>query len=92
MDDERLAKVKIMLGITGDYLDDLLKGYGEEVKAFLLGAGVSPDVIALPSSTGIFARGISDLWNYGAGEGKLSPYFLQRAIQLAMVKGGEDGV
>ena len=32
---------------------------------------------------GIVTRGVSDLWNYGAGEGKFSEYFLQRATQLA---------
>jgi hypothetical protein len=34
-------------------------------------------------TTGVVVRGVSDLWNYGAGEGKFSEYFLQRAAQLA---------
>jgi len=29
------------------------------------------------------ARGVADLWSYGAGGGKLSEYFMQRAIQLS---------
>jgi hypothetical protein len=28
-------------------------------------------------------RGVSDLWNYGGDQGILSPYFLERATQLA---------
>ena len=32
---------------------------------------------------GLVTRGTSDLWNYGGGDGVLSPYFYQRAAQLA---------
>lgn len=84
MDDARLAIIKTMLGITGNYHDELLKAYGAEVEQYLLDAGVKKEVLALSEVTGIYARGIADLWNYGAGEGKFSPYFLQRAIQLTL--------
>jgi hypothetical protein len=74
-----LEDVKKTLGITGDYQDATLSEYIEEVTGFLLEAGVSASKI----TPGLVARGVSDLWNYGDGDGKLSPYFLQRATQLS---------
>lgn len=77
-----LENVKNALGITGDYQDETLQVYFDEVVAFLADAGVAKSNI----TSGIVARGVSDLWNYGAGDGKLSPYFLQRAAQLSYKK------
>lgn len=77
--EELLEKVKKGLGITGTDLDDTLGEYTEEVVAFLIDAGVSENNIP----AGLVTRGVSDLWNYGAGEGKLSEYFMQRATQLS---------
>lgn len=74
-----LEQVKTALGITGDYQDDTIAEYIAEVKAFLRDAGVAEANI----TSGVVARGVSDLWNYGAGDGQLSPYFIQRATQLA---------
>ena len=79
----RLSDVKAALGITGDYQDATLSAYIAEVEAFLVDAGVP----ASRQTSGIIARGVADLWNYGAGEGKLSSYFMMRATQLAL-KGG----
>lgn len=79
-----LEKVKTGLGITGDYQDDLLQIYIDEVISYLSSAGVSDDVIQSDASTGIIVRGVSDLWNYGSGGTQLSPYFVQRAVQLAL--------
>lgn len=81
-DAEMLTKVKKALGIQGDYLNDTITEYIVEVKTFLLDAGVLSSNI----TSGIVARGVSDLWNYGAGEGKLSEYFMQRAAQLSYKK------
>lgn len=74
-----LAEVKSALGITGDYQDATLQEYFDEVVEFLTDAGVSASNI----TSGIVARGVSDLWNYGAGDGQLSTYFMQRATQLS---------
>ena len=74
-----LDDVKAALGVTGDYQDGTLQVYFNEVVAFLTDAGVS----AANITAGLIARGISDLWNYGGAEGKLSEYFIQRASQLA---------
>lgn len=74
-----LTDVKNALGITSDYQDATLQVYIDEVLAFLESAGVSEANV----TPGLVARGVSDLWNYGSGEGKLSQYFMQRAIQLS---------
>ena len=79
-----LEKVKIGLGITGTYQDDLLQIYIDEVIAYLKDAGVPDDVINSDAATGIILRGVADLWNYGSGGTQLSPYFMQRATQLAI--------
>jgi len=74
-----LEQVKAALGIVGNYQDATLQIYFDEAVAFLKDAGVSEANI----TAGVVARGVSDLWNYGAGDGKLSPYFMQRAAQLS---------
>lgn len=75
--------VKKALGITGSYQDETLQVYIDEVVSFLKDAGVPEGSI----TAGIVSRGVSDLWNYGGAEGKLSPYFLQRAAQLSYKRG-----
>lgn len=77
-----LEAVKTALGITGEYQDATIQGYIDEVIAFLVDAGVSRSAI----TDGVVARGVSDLWNYGSGDGKLSTYFMQRATQLSYKK------
>ena len=79
-----LEDVKDALGVTGDYQDATLQSYVDEVTAFLVDAGVSASNI----TSGVIARGVADLWNYGAGEGKLSSYFMMRASQLALKGSG----
>lgn len=77
-----VESVKKALNLTGDYQDETIQEYIDEVEAFLLDAGVLSSNI----TPGIVSRGVSDLWNYGAGEGKLSTYFIQRASQLSYKK------
>ena len=76
---QMLAGVKDALGIGGTYQDNTIQQYINEVMDFLKGAGVDTDNV----KPGLVARGVSDLWNYGSGEGKLSEYFMQRAAQLS---------
>ena len=76
---ELLTAVKKALGIQGTYQDDTLTQYIAEIVDYLTDAGVAKNNI----TAGIVARGVSDLWDYGAGDGKLSPYFMQRATQLS---------
>lgn len=81
-DTELLARVKSSLGITGTYQDETLLSYIEDVKGYLLDAGVNENVLNNAVSVGVIARGVADLWNYGSGEARLSDYFYQRAKQL----------
>lgn len=83
---ELLNKVKTALGISGDYQDETLQIYIDDVKAFMRDAGVLQAVIDSPVSVGCIVRGVADLWNYGSGTAQLSEYFNQRAIQLSMLK------
>lgn len=77
-----VESVKKALNLTGNYQDETIQEYIDEVEAFLLDAGV----ISSNITPGIVSRGVSDLWCYGAGEGKLSTYFIQRASQLSYKK------
>ena len=78
-----LNEVKAGLGITGSYQDDTINQYIVEVKQYLLDGGVAEEVVEAESTKGTIIRGVSDLWNYGSGGTSFSPYFVQRAIQLA---------
>lgn len=84
-DTELLAKIKNGLGITGDFQNDTLQVYIDEVKAFLLNAGVEQSVIDSDVSVGCIMRGVADLWNYGSGNATLSDYFRMRMLQLKAV-------
>ena len=83
MADTHLELIKSALGITGNYQDATLKIYIDEVIAYMKDAGVSTEVINSNVSAGVIARGVTDLWNYNNGAGKLSDYFYQRVSQLA---------
>ena len=106
-DAELLTKVKAALGITGTFQDETLEVYISDVKAFMQDAGVSADVVSSAASVGCIVRGVAsvgcivrgvaDLWNYGSGNGRLSPYFTQRMLQLAAptataTGGGSNGI
>lgn len=78
-----LESVKNALGITGTYQDATLQIYIDEVMAYMRDAGVPTEVINSSASAGVIARGVTDLWNYNGGAGKLSDYFYQRVSQLA---------
>lgn len=80
--EELLKRVKDSIGMTGNYHDAPIKEHINEVKTFLASAGVRATVLNSDKAVGTITRGVMDLWNYGAGEGTLSPYFYQRVIQL----------
>lgn len=82
-DEQRLRRVKNALGVTGDYQDDTLEEYINDVMDMLRDAGVRAAVVESDKALGAISRGVSDLWNLGAGGGVLSPVFFQRIIQLA---------
>lgn len=80
-----LEDVKSNLGITGTYQNTTIQGWIDEVKQFLLDGGIAESVVNSIKAKGVISRGVADLWNYGAGDGKLSSYFYQRATQLSYV-------
>lgn len=79
-----LEHVKSNLGITGEYQDAAVQGYIDEVREYLQDAGIPETVTNTKPCGGIVTRGVADLWNYGAGGAALSPYFHERAAQLAL--------
>ncbi len=76
-----LQEVKTRLAITGNFHDELLSAYISDVKDYVKSAGADPESAG---SVGVIARGVADLWNFGAGEGKFSEIFYQRVIQLSV--------
>ena len=76
---EYLTAVKAALNINGEDQDAALLQWIEEALEFVKDAGVKPENI----TKGLIARGVSDLWNYGAGDGRLSEYFCWRVTQLS---------
>lgn len=71
--------VMTALGL-GEYQEATISVYFDEVVEFIKAAGVPEAAI----TTGLVARGIVDIWNYGSGEGRLSEYFKMRVAQLAL--------
>lgn len=87
---ERLAKVKTALGIGGDYQNETLSIYIDEVIAEMIAAGVKKEVAESAAAVGCIACGVNDLWNYSSGGVKHSEYFNRRLVQLSMQKGAQD--
>jgi hypothetical protein len=85
-----LERVKAAMNITGDYQDAALTEFIVEVKAYLMDAGVADNVLESDVACGLIVRGVIDLWNYGAGDARLSNYFIQRTIQLASGDANEN--
>lgn len=80
---DMLNSVKTALGIAGDYLDNTIQLYIDEINEYLVSAGVPSSVIGTRQTVGVVTRGVADIWNYGGGGGAFSRYFYERAIQLA---------
>lgn len=85
-----LEQVKSNLGITGDFQDNTIQGYIDEIKEFMIDGGISKDVVNSTKAIGVITRGVADLWNYGSGGTSLSPYFIQRVSQLALKEAGSN--
>lgn len=88
---ELLTRIKQSLNVTGDQFDATFQLYIDEVKAYLVSAGVLADVVGSTLAVGCIARGVADLWNYGNGDTKLSEYFYQRAEQLRGIEVKRNG-
>lgn len=79
-----LAHVKACLGITDDYHDAAISAHIEDVQGYLQAAGIPESVTKSKECGGVVARGVSDLWNYDSGGASLSPFFRERAAQIAL--------
>lgn len=88
-DAELLAKVKSALGITGDYQNDTLTIYIDDVREYMRAAGVRETVLNSTVAVGAICRGVADIWNYGSGT-EFSTYFMQRVAQLAYTQEGGE--
>lgn len=86
-----LDHIKKINNIEGTYQDNALQGHIDEVKCYLLSAGVLEAVVNSNVAIGCISRGVMDLWNYGNGDTKLSDYFYQRAEQLRKIEVVENG-
>lgn len=80
---------KKRLGISGTFHDGTIAAYAEDVRAFLIDAGVPESVAYGDEAVGCIARGVADLWTYAGGDAKFSQAFVQRAIQLAVQEASE---
>lgn len=90
MEYQHLEAVKKMIGASGTYQDDAIKGYIAEVIEYMDGAGVSRELAEGDTCIGVVARGVSDLWDLNGGKTSLSPYFKERVAQLAYRKDNAD--
>lgn len=83
-DTELLEKLKKTIGVGGTYHDETLMLYVDEVKEYMLAAGINKNIVNGRKALGAICRGVLDLWNYGSGNTTLSNYFMQRVIQLSL--------
>lgn len=83
-DEELLKKIKNVLGVTGTFNDEALEVLIMDVKYYLIDAGAHEIAVNSKAAVGAIARGVTDLWNLGSGTVNLSPFFKERAAQLAL--------
>ncbi|MGN0695036.1 MAG: hypothetical protein ACI4LK_09050 [Lentihominibacter sp.] len=83
-DEELLKSVKKIIGASGTYADPALSLLIEDVKYDLIEKGVHEVAVNSRAAIGIIARGVDDMWQLGGGTVNLSPFYKERAIQLAL--------
>ena len=81
--DEIAVKVSLLLQrSTDESFLSVLPLYCTTAQQFIKDAGVKDTVAESDKAVGAISRGVLDLWNFGAGEGKFSPLFFQLVGQL----------
>ena len=78
MGNAMLEEIKKRLQITGTYMDDMLSGYIEDAKQYLVNAGADPD--SLEEAYGVIAKGVFDMWTRES----FSPIFYDMATQFVI--------
>ena len=79
-----LDEVKTRLSITGTDLDGTIQGMIDDVISYCRSAGLKYTQLVSTRAVGLIARGVADLWNYGAGNGKFSDIFQLRLNQMTL--------
>ena len=79
-----LDEVKTRLSITGSDLDGTIQGMIDDVISYCRSAGLKYTQLVSTRAVGLIARGVADLWNYGAGNGKFSDIFQLRLNQMTL--------
>lgn len=87
-DETLLNEIKTRLLITGNYHDNVLLAFANDVKAYLHAAGIPAEIVDSGASVGVIAKGVSDLWNRGLEDGILSGFFMQRVAQMSFTEWG----
>ena len=75
-----LQETKERLLITGDFHDKILIGLIQDVKGYMIAAGVEESVVNSSKAIGCISKGVFDLFN----NNEFSDFFRQRTIQLTM--------
>lgn len=75
-----LEEIKNRMLISGDFHNAILLSYIEDIKQYLISAGVDKTVVNSKKAIGCIARGVNDLFN----QNEFSDFFKQRAIQLSL--------
>ena len=81
-DNELLELIKSDNNLFGNQQDASLLIKIATIKGYLRGGGVSNAVINSTLAIGCISRGVMDIWNYGNGDTKLSPFYYELADQL----------
>lgn len=81
-----LDEVKKRMLISGNFHDNLLIGLIEDVKQYMISAGVNETIADSSKSVGCISKGVNDLFNNQA----FSDFFKQRVIQLSMEEPTEE--
>lgn len=80
-----LEKVKKMLNITSDYMNDVIGLWIDETVRFMCDAGIDKRVAMSDYAVGVVARGVADLYDLGSGSGSFSPHFKSSVVQLSLL-------
>lgn len=81
-DEQILVEIKKRFGYATEHLDGTLLPFIADVIGYMISAGVTEETARSLKSVGCIWQGVNDLWNYGSGSVKFSPYFEQRMLQL----------
>lgn len=81
-----LEEVKNRASISGDFHNAIIISYIEDIKQYMISAGVDETIVNSKKSIGCIARGVLDLFN----QNDFSDFFKQRVIQLTFEEPTDD--